>query len=63
MIMTEFIGVRFFKGDRKKRSAYMKFFKHRWDNDSHFIRSACIVYMRQLEQEKKDLNKSKVKKT
>lgn len=61
MILKEFVGVRFFKGDKKKRIGYQKKYKE-WDNDSHFIRCACIVYMKYLDKKAKSLNKVIVKK-
>lgn len=47
----EITTIRFFKGDKKKRTAYAKRFPGRWDNDSSFIRAAIQNFMRQLDQE------------
>lgn len=44
--LDEITAVRFFKGDKKKRALFMKQYKGTWDNDSHFIRSACIYFMK-----------------
>lgn len=54
-------GVRFFAGDKKKRAGYMRKFRARWDNHSHFIRCACMSYMRQLDRELLDMKFQKTK--
>lgn len=53
--MDEVTGVRFLSGNRLQRAKYLRSFPKRWENDSHFVRSACIVYMRSLDHELSEL--------
>lgn len=57
--LDEIIEARVFRGTKGLIKRRMRQFKGRWDNESHFIRAALMVFDRQLEREAtiKKLNK------
>lgn len=46
MYLHEKTTIRFNKGDKKKRKAFMKEYKGIYDNDSHLIRCAVNYFIR-----------------